>query len=249
MIDWADGTGCRREALLAYFDEQLDPAARPEPCCDNCREPAEMVDYTIPAQMYLSCAKRTRERFGSGHLIDVLRGAQTEKVRRFGHETVTTFGIGKDRPQEEWQYLARQLLSGGYAMQDETAYNAVKVTERGYDVLFRGEKVLLPRPRLRPARRDRRRSTPGSAAALSSAPGDEALFERLRALRKRLADERGVPPYVIFHDTTLRQMAAQRPATLTALRNVQGVGERKLTDYGAVFLTAIAEYGAPVSRT
>jgi ATP-dependent DNA helicase RecQ len=192
--------------------------------------------------MYLSCAKRTRERFGSAHLIDVLRGAQSEKVLRFGHDSVSTYGIGKDRPKEEWQYLARELLKGGYARQDPDAFNAVKVTERGYDVLFRGEQVLLPKPRLalkeRPARAGGRSGGPPA----TDAPVDGDLFNRLRALRKRLGDERGLPPYVVFHDTTLRDMAAARPTTLAALRRIPGVGDRKLETFGEAFLAEIAAF-------
>src|SRR5688572_3169378 len=164
MVDWADGLGCRREALLTYFDEETafegpvtlaqrpDSYPPPELCCDNCREPAELVDYTIPAQMFLSCVVKTRERFGAAHVIDVLRGAQTERIKRLGHDAVSTYGIGRDRPQEEWQYLSRQLIKGGYARQTEGEYPVLQVGDLGYDVLFRGVKVTLPKPRLRPAR-------------------------------------------------------------------------------------------------
>jgi ATP-dependent DNA helicase RecQ len=251
MVDWAEGQTCRRRALLAYFDEATE-ATEDRPtgasrCCDVCGSPPVMADYTVAAQMYLSCAKRTRERFGSAHLIDVLRGAQNEKVLRFGHDSVSTYGIGKDRPKEEWQYLARELLKGGYAHQDPDAFNAVKVTERGYDVLFRGERVLLPKPRLvvkeKPALPGmggvrKAGGTPGTDAPGDGDDGD--LFNRLRALRKRLADQRGVPPYVVFHDTTLRDMAAARPTTLAALRRLPGVGDRKLETFGEAFLAEIA---------
>jgi ATP-dependent DNA helicase RecQ len=248
MVAWADGTTCRRRALLAYFDETLaeEEIPAPEACCDLCREPAELVDFTIPAQMYLSCVKRTGERFGSAHLIDVLRGAQTEKIRRFGHEQVTTYGIGRETPTEEWQYLARQLLQGGFARQAEEEFGAIKVTDQGYAVLFKGVQVVLPKPRLRPtkAKRDRRREQ-GAQAGMAgpdfqATPGDERLFQQLRALRKRLADQRAVPPYVIFPDSTLRQMAAIKPSSHTELRRIQGVGEKKLADLGDIFLEAIA---------
>jgi len=258
MVEWADTTSCRREALLTYFDEPagldggVTPQNRPpsfpppERCCDNCREPAELVDYTIPAQMFLSCVKKTRERFGGAHVIDVLRGAQTEKVRRFGHEQVSTYGIGKDRPQEEWQYVARQLLKGGYVRQAEEEFGAFKVTERGNAVLFQGEQVVLPRPRLRPARPKKQRvSRPGTAGAqpdVQVSAGDERLFQQLRALRKRLADERGWAPYMIFPDTTLWQLAMERPASFADLRRVHGVGEKKLADFGQLFLEEIAAF-------
>ncbi|HEV2126016.1 MAG TPA: RecQ family ATP-dependent DNA helicase, partial [Chloroflexota bacterium] len=270
MIEWAEATTCRRASLLAYFGEELlqpSPAIsvgtagdrsphhvamlgqqRPEACCDVCREPVEQVDYTIPAQMYLSCVKRTKERFGSAHLIDVLRGSQSEKVRRFGHDQVSTYGIGKDRPQEEWQYLARQMLRGRYVRQAEDEFGALKVTDLGYAVLFKGKSVVLPRPRLRPAKikKERRQaeSTSGGLVEVQAGPGSEQLFQQLRALRKRLADERGVPPYVIFHDSTLRQMAAVQPQSEAELGRVHGVGEKKLVDFGKAFLEVVAAHAA-----
>src|SRR5688500_12905005 len=250
MVEWADSTTCRRAALLGYFDETLDPSEKPadEKCCDNCREPAELVDYTIPAQMFLSCVKKTRERFGSAHVIDVLRGAQTERIKRLGHDAVSTYGIGRDRPQEEWQYLARQLLKGGFTQQTEGEYPVLVVSELGYDVLFRGTQVTLPKPRLRPARPKKARvARPGGSAAglrpdVQISATDERLFQQLRALRKRLADERGYAPYMVFPDTTLWQLAVERPTSHAALRRIHGVGERKLADYGEVFLEEIATF-------
>jgi len=243
MVEWADGITCRRELLLAYFDEALPEDERPDPCCDNCREPAELVDYTIPAQMYLSCVKKVKERFGAGHVIDVLRGAQTEKVQRFGHDAVSTFGIGKDRPQEDWQYLGRQLLKGDYARQ-AGEYGTLEVTERGYAVLFKGEQVVLPKPRLRPARvkKEKRQAAPsGLPSGYQPSRDDEQLFQRLRALRKRLADERGWAPYMVFSDATLQEMATRKPASVSQLMGIKGVGEKKLADFGQVFLEEMAE--------
>ena len=251
MVEWADTMSCRREALLGYFDEALRPEDRPPPekCCDNCREPAELVDYTIAAQMFLSCVKKTGERFGGAHVIDVLRGAQTERVRRLGHDAVSTYGIGKDRPQEEWQYVARQLIKGGHVRQTESEYPVLQVSDRGYAVLFKGELVMLPRPRLRPARPKKLRvSRPGTTGAGGVMPdvqpsaGDERLFQQLRALRKRLSDERGWAPYMIFPDTTLWQLATERPASVSDLRRVHGVGEKKLADFGELFLEEIAAF-------
>ncbi|MGH2351567.1 MAG: DNA helicase RecQ, partial [Chloroflexota bacterium] len=249
MVDWAESATCRRRALLAYFDEPLQTAPA-GPCCDVCREPVETVDWTIPAQMYLSCVKRTKERFGSAYVIDVLRGSQSERILRLGHDRLSTHGIGRDRPREEWQHLARELLRAGFAVQDAEDFNAVKVTERGYDVLFRGEKALLPA--MRPRTSTRSAATTSSAMeggvrvpALIASEGaalDQGLFEKLRALRRRLAEERGVPPYVVFHDTTLKQMATQRPTSRQHLLRLQGVGERKLAEYGDAFLAAIAAH-------
>ncbi|HEY3082762.1 MAG TPA: DNA helicase RecQ [Chloroflexota bacterium] len=240
MVDWAESTTCRRRALLAYFDETPDaPADGPgAPCCDRCLQPVELVDYTLPVQMFLSCAKRVGERFGVGHLIDVLRGAQTEKIDRFGHQRLSTYGIGADRSLAEWQHVARELIRAGYARQDAEAYNAVRVTSLGSEVLFKSRSVELARwtP---PVSAPRQRK---GALDLEAAGADAALFDRLRALRKRLADERRVPPYVIFHDSVLREMAAQLPRSQAQLLRISGVGERKLADYGDPFLREIDEY-------
>ncbi|HEV8632860.1 MAG TPA: DNA helicase RecQ [Chloroflexota bacterium] len=236
MVDWAESTTCRRRALLAYFDEE--PSGMADPCCDRCLQPVELVDYTVPVQMFLSCAKRVGERFGVAHLLDVLRGAQTEKVDRFGHRRLSTYGIGADRSLAEWQHVARELIRGGYARQDAEAYNAVRVTPLGAEVLFGGRAVELARwtP---PASAGRQRK---AAADLEAAGADAALFDRLRALRKRLADERRVPPYVIFHDSVLREMAARLPRSQAQLLRISGVGERKLADYGDPFLREIEAY-------
>ena len=227
MVDWATGFTCRRRALLAYFDESLESSS--DPCCDVCRAPVQEADFTIPAQMFLSCALRTGERFGSVHLIDILRGSRGERVLRYGHDKLSTYGIGKDRSKEEWKYLAHELLRGGYTRQPQDEFNAVKVTERGRAVLFRGERVLLAVPMAA--------AKPGVQDSVY-----QELFDQLRVLRKRLADERGVPPYVIFHDTTLRQMASVLPASQEDLKRLQGVGRHKALEYGDAFLACIAEY-------
>jgi len=236
MLDWAQSPTCRRRALLAYFDEELaDP---PEHCCDVCREPVELMDWTVPAQMFLSCVKRTGERFGAGHVVDVLRGAQTEKVRRFGHERLSTYGIGADRPTAEWQHLARELLRDGYVRQSPEEYNALKITPKGMGALVGRASVMLTRPRP---------LAPGSRAAKQAANADvdnPRLFERLRALRKQLADERGYPPYVVFHDAVLRDMARLKPTSHAALKRISGVGERKAADYGDAFIAEIEAFEA-----
>ena len=236
MVNWATTTGCRRRALLEYFDEQID--SQPDPCCDVCRSPMPEVDCTIPAQMFLSCAKRTGERFGSAHLIEVLRGSRGERVLRYGHDKLSTYGIGRDRTKEEWRHIGRQLVQGGYARQSEDEFNAVKITDLGRAVLFKGERVLL-----RAAPTDATKSVPQSQP--------QALFDKLRALRKTLADERGVPPYVIFHDTTLRQMAEELPMSPEHLLRLHGVGHQKALDFGGTFLACIADHvgQAPLPRS
>jgi ATP-dependent DNA helicase RecQ len=230
IIDWAANYECRRRGLLAYFDELFE--GQEGPCCDVCRSPVEEEDWTVPAQMFLSCVKRTGERFGVAHVIDVLRGSRGEKVLRMGHDRLSTYGIGKDHTKEEWYHLARELLRGGYARQAPEDFNAVKVTERGYAV-FRGETVTiagLPRPK---------------AVEAEEPVGNADLFEELRALRKQLADERGVPPYVIFPDAVLRQMATALPTTRASLLAIPGVGNYKARQFGDAFLARIAPHAPP----
>jgi ATP-dependent DNA helicase RecQ len=235
MGDWAESATCRRRLLLAYFDETFE--GQEAPCCDVCDAPSELLDFTEPARMFMSCAKRTGERFGSGHLIDVLRGSQAEKVLRNRHDRVSTYGIGRDRSVDEWRHLFQQLRHAGYVAVDEERFGAVVVTAKGRGALLGTETVLLAAPR-----REVR------AAAADSLLGDAAaLFERLRALRKQLADERRVPPYVVFSDATLRQLAAERPRTPVQLLRINGIGERKAADYGGAFLGLIAEF-APRSE-
>jgi ATP-dependent DNA helicase RecQ len=229
MDDWAASTTCRRRALLAYFDERFDGQAGP--CCDVCRAPASDVDDTVPAQMFLSCVKRTGERFGSAHVIAVLRGSRAERILRLGHDKLSTYGIGRERSVEEWRHLAHELLRLGYIRQDEDEFNAVKLTERGLRVLLKREPVTIAAPRIA-----------ASTSDPSATQPHVELFERLRALRKRLADERGVPPYVIFHDTTLREIAAALPRDRRQLLRIPGVGERKMLDYGDAFLSCVADY-------
>jgi len=229
MIDWADSTTCRRIALLAYFDETFP--GQDGPCCDICRSPVPEEDTTVPAQMFLSCIKRTGERFGAAYVIQVLRGSREQRILSLGHDRLSTYGIGKERSEDDWRHLSRELIRCGYVRQDEEAYNALKVTELGRKVLFEGEQVRMVA---------RRKATSAPAPAEEHPYPD--LFERLRALRKRLADERSLPPYVVFHDSVLKHLAASLPATPDQMLRIPGVGERKLVDYGGTFLSEIADY-------
>jgi ATP-dependent DNA helicase RecQ len=237
MTDWAESPSCRRRALLAYFDEPFE--RQDAACCDICRTPPEQEDCTIPAQMFLSCVKRTGERFGATHVIHVLRGSRNERILQLRHDRLSTYGIGRDRSEDEWRHLSREMVRGGYVRQAQEEFNAVKVTERGNAVLFQGKQVSLA------VRQRREAGSSVTREARSSVIGEPPyleLFEQLRTLRKRLADERSVPPYVIFHDTTLRHMAAALPSTRQELLRISGVGERKATDYGELFLETIASY-------
>jgi ATP-dependent DNA helicase RecQ len=229
MVTWASSTACRRRALLAYFDEQLD--GQSGPCCDVCREPIAEVDSTAPAHMFLSCVQQTREWFGSAYLISVLRGSRSERLLRLGHEKLPTYGLGRDRSTEEWQHLVQELLREGYVRQAADEFNALKLTERGRGSLRKREKVTLRAARTR---------APGVTAPVEQP--HQGLFDELCALRKRLADERGVPPYVIFYDTTLRHIAAELPTSREHLLRIQGVGTHKLAEFADAFLAMVADY-------
>ena len=235
MVDWAEARNCRRKQLLAYFDEDVEP--QPDRCCDACNSPLQEVDCTIAVQMLLSCAKRTGERFGLTHLIRVLIGSQDRRIGQLGHDRLPTFGVGRDHTRKEWRVIAEEMLRAGYARADAERFDAVKVFPLGEEVLFGGRTVTLPLPNgAAPSRAAR------PVPAASGATQNPDLFERLRALRKRLADERSVPPYVVFHDSTLREMAARLPTTPDSLARVQGVGARKLQEFGAPFASAISDY-------
>jgi ATP-dependent DNA helicase RecQ len=233
MVGLAESETCRRRVLLNYFGER-----REQDCgnCDVCLDPPERFDATEAARMALSCVYRVGQRFGIAHVIDVLRGADTERIRTVGHRRLSTWGIGRDRSQVEWISILRQLIHRGYLVQDIAAYSVLKLTEAARPLL-RGEELLqLARPRVREQVKKKR--SPRAAPAAESP--DQALFAALRALRKRLADAQGVPPYVIFGDVTLSQMASIRPVDEAALLEITGVGRHKLGKYGAAFLDAIA---------
>jgi ATP-dependent DNA helicase RecQ len=237
MLGLCELTTCRRQALLAYFGEERD-----EPCgnCDNCLNPPETWDATETAQKALSCVYRTGQRFGVNYLIDVLSGKDDERIRRFGHDRLSTFGIGQDLAATEWRGVFRQLIARGYLSVDVDGYGALHLTEASRPLL-RGEEQLqlrkLRKPEKKKARSDKTR---GEVRAV-----DEPLFEALRELRARLAREQGVPPYVIFHDATLQAMARHRPASEAGLLELSGVGEQKLQRYGKIFLAEIANHPLP----
>ncbi len=231
MMSWAEALTCRRQALLVYFDETLDASV--SHCCDVCDSIFDEEDWTIPAQMFLSCAKRVQERFGATHLIDILLGSQNERILRLGHDRLSTYGIGKDRSKESWQQLARHLLAAGYVTQDAEEYRVVRCTELGNAVLFKGEKVHVRVPR---------RTTPTTPETTKDA--NPELFEQLRAVRKQLAAERSVPAYVIFPDSVLGRMSGELPTTPAEALRISGVTERKLADLGEPFLDVIRAFVA-----
>lgn len=236
MVSFAEGEGCRRVSLLGYFGEEWPG----ENCggCDCCLEPRESWDATMDVQKLLSCILRIRQAggfsVGLNHVAEVLTGARTEKVLRWKHDQLKTYGIGKDRPRAYWVDLGRQLVRGGVLVASEDAMPTVAVSQRGIDLLKARETVMLTRPMRAHGR--------AAGPRAGEIPCDSGLFEVLRGVRKEIADERNVPPYVVFSDVTLRHMSRDYPRDLGALRRVPGVGEKKEQEYGAEFLRAIREW-------
>jgi len=233
MLGLCEITTCRRHALLNYFGE-----ASPERCgnCDTCLDPVDTWDGTEAAQKALSCAYRTGQRFGVNHLIDVLRGGDTDKVRQFGHDRVSTYGVGVDLDANQWRSVFRQLVARGYLWVDMEHYGALKLSESCRGLLRGEDRIELRRDVTEKIVRKRARPTVEDLA-----PEDQGLWEALRARRRQLAETQGVPPYVIFHDATLREMVAHRPGNLDQLARLNGVGASKLEKYGAEFLAVIME--------
>jgi len=237
ILHYAESAGCRRAELLAYFGESfpIDNCG----ACDNCLEPRETYDGTLHAQKFLSCIYRIRQasRFtvGMNHIIEVLTGADTDKIRRWGHDRLTTYGIGRDLSRPQWAAVGRELMRLGYVAVAPGEFATLELSETSLELLRTRATVTLTKPMDLPrAKRVVRRE--GDIAC------DEILFERLRALRKRLADERKVPAYVIFGDATLRAMAREYPAQLADMEGIFGLGEKKRAEFGEVFAAAIAEF-------
>jgi ATP-dependent DNA helicase RecQ len=235
LLGVCETSACRRQALLAHFGEVLA-----EPCgnCDTCLTPEDTWDGLIAAQKALSAAKRTQQRFGAGHLTDILLGASTEKIKRFEHDKLPTFGVGKELSRTQWGSVFRQLIARGAIEVDHDSFGAFRITELGGAILRGQEKVVF-----------RRDQAPASAAAavkkrerLPLDAASEALFGVLKAERLNLARAQGVPAYVIFHDQTLAAIATARPGDLPALEQIPGMGKSKIERYGARILEVIKEY-------
>jgi len=237
---YAYADGCRRAALLAYFGETFEDV----PCggCDNCLEPRAERDATLAAQKLLSCLARIREAsgfdMGVTHAIDVLLGTQNDKIWRMGHDRLSTFGIGTDLDRRGWRHLAEELVRLGLIERDPARFNVASLTPAGRRTLAQRTPVSIREPAQLAAKSKSKRGARGVAAASTAASGDGdgALFERLRRLRRELADERDVPAYVIFSDAVLREMARVAPRTPAELRAISGVGDKKLAEFGARFL-------------
>jgi ATP-dependent DNA helicase RecQ len=236
MLGLCEVTSCRRQVLLRYFGDELD-----QPCgnCDTCLNPPETWDGTVAVQKALSCVFRTGQRFGVTYLIDVLRGSENERILQSGHHQVSTYGIGTELSANEWKSVFRQLVANGYLRADPDGYGALQLTEQCRPLL-KGARVIELRKDPVVKKTATRSGGSRSGTPVKDQITDQAGWEALRACRKELADKQGVPPYVIFHDTTLFGMLERKPRTLEELAEVSGVGAAKLEKYGEIFLETIA---------
>ncbi|MDX1432810.1 MAG: DNA helicase RecQ [Gammaproteobacteria bacterium] len=234
MLGYCEVTSCRRQVLLAHFDEVLE-----QPCgnCDTCLEPPERWDATEVAQKAMSCVYRTGQRFGVNYLVDVLLGKSNERIQRFRHDAISTFGIGAELDARQWRSVFRQLVARGLLGVDLEGHGGLHLTERSRAVLRGGETLWLRADRKAPSRS--RAARRASAASEDAGVHDETLWEALRAHRLALARSQGVPPYVIFHDSALLEMTRTRPTSLEGLAGINGVGQVKLERYGDSFLEVL----------
>jgi ATP-dependent DNA helicase RecQ len=236
MVHFAESSSCRRVDLLEYFGETWPE----ENCgaCDNCLVPRETFDGTLAAQKLLSCVYRVRERsgfnFGLNHVIEVLTGGETEAVRKWGHGNISAYGVGREMKRGEWQAIGRELIRLGFLRQSAEKFATIELSAEGLAALKQRRQITLTKP---PAIAEKRARTKRGEIAC-----DERLFEVLRQLRREIADARNVPAYVIFGDVTLREMARDYPTSESEFRNITGIGEKKLDEFGAQFMEAITKY-------
>ncbi|CAG0987025.1 ATP-dependent DNA helicase RecQ [Burkholderiales bacterium] len=235
LLAYCEAPRCRRMVLLDYFGERAAPCGN----CDVCLDPPECFDGTVLAQKALSAVYRTGQRFGAMHLIEVLRGKASEKVKKWGHEKLSVFGVGADLGDEAWRAILRQLLACGLLVADFREHGALKLTAESRPVL-RGDQRIEMRRYLAAPKSARPKTTTAAAVAGDLDPAGAALFAKLRQWRTELARAQGVPAYVIFHDRTLKELAGQRPRDRQALEHISGLGAAKLERYGEMVLAQIA---------
>lgn len=231
MVDYAETTVCRRRVQLSYFGETLEGLCHQ---CDNCTNPPPMEDWTVEAQKFLSCVARCQERFGMTHIIEVLRGSKKQKILDLGHDRLSTHGIGKDRSVDEWRLLGRSLLHQRLVDETTDGYPVLKLNGASWQVLRKQIAVEVAVPQ----------GLTVAQPEVVDTPEVMQLLRQLKTLRKQLADQQSVPPYVVFPESALRQMAQRRPQTLEAFSQISGVGSRKLDQYGQVFTDAIRQFCA-----
>jgi ATP-dependent DNA helicase RecQ len=243
LVGLAETAHCRRSRLLGYFGETAGAAACGN--CDNCLSPPRIRDGKIVAQKLLSCVYRTGQRFGAMHVIDVLIGRLTDRVKQFGHDKLTVFGVGRELNEKQWRAVLRQLVAMGHLRTDSEAFGALRLNDSARGVL-RGETEVMLRERTdvsrnRATRTKSRRGDLAPASSVYPAAGQPALREALRAWRTEIARRRGVPAYVVLHDSTIDGIAAARPTTLDRLRGIAGIGEKKLEHYGAELIALVKQ--------
>lgn len=237
LLGLAETANCRRQILLSYFGDRCEPCGN----CDTCAEPPTLFDGTIAAQKILSCIHRTGERFGQAYIVDVLLGVDDERISRFGHDQISTFGIGREHDNHTWRAIVRQLVAQRLIDVDFAGHGGLSISETGRQFL-RAKQALMLRvpPKPKPSRGTVSR---GKSVTSALSERDEALFQALREKRLEIARTQNVPPYVIFHDRTLIELATARPASRTQMADVPGVGDTKLERYGPAFLAVINAHG------
>ncbi|QEN03533.1 hypothetical protein EW093_02065 [Thiospirochaeta perfilievii] len=230
ILRYASRNVCRRKQLLSYFEEE-----HPGNCnnCDVCNNENELIDITVDSQMILSAIARTGQNFGINHTIDVVRGSKSSKILKFEHDKIKTFGIGKSKPKEFWHLVIDELLGQECLIQDSERYNALVISEKGTDLLYGRIKTSMFKPVIEKSKKSR------EAITLTK---DEELFERLRRVRLDIAREKNVPPYVVFSDKTLTDMSNLKPETSDDFLLVNGVGNKKLLEYGDIFMSEIRSF-------
>ncbi len=235
LIGYCESPTCRRRALLAYFGEKSEPCGN----CDLCLDPVELADGTEYARMALSAIYRTRQIYGAVHIIDVLRGNKTKKVSGAGHDQLPTFGVGEAIAVQEWRALIRQLVSSGFLIQDISAYGGLKISDTGRDLL-KGKSTFGYRRPAQLSRSSKIQEVNNFPQPAHLSSDDKLLLDRLKVLRLQLAKERGIPPFVIFHDRSLELMAQRRPTTRAEFAQINGVGAAKLREFADIFLAEIS---------
>ncbi|MDB5762051.1 MAG: recQ [Herminiimonas sp.] len=238
MLGLCETLTCRRVRLLEYFGQAATPCGN----CDTCLNPPVSFDATVPVQKLLSTIYRVEQRFGAGHVLDVLRGVDSDKARQWRHDKLSTFGIGSDRSEAEWRAILRQSIALGLISVDHDAYSALKLTDEARPVLRGGQTVQL-RQYQKPVKQKRQTARPKGYVESDLSATEQAIFDKLRWWRVETARKHNVPAYVIFHDATMREIAKAKPASLNDLRGVTGVGEKKLETYGEEIVALIAEMG------
>ena len=236
MLGLCETLNCRRVRLLDYFGEPSGPCGN----CDVCLNPPSAFDASVQVQKLLSTIYRVDQRFGAAHVIDVLRGADTDKSRQWRHDKLSVFGIGSELAEAEWRAILRQAIALGLVTVDHDAYNALKLTAAARPVL-RGERKVELRHYQKPTRQKRPAASARNPVETGMSPAENSLFERLRGWRAETAREHNIPAYVIFHDATMREIARRRPSSLSELREISGVGEKKLETYGADIVALVAQ--------